>query len=140
MVYLRYIFDESGLATPNEIACFIDEPVDWLVAQISAEFQTLFPNASIYINPPQPTNTAWHLLVYRDKPPSYWLAWADARQAATRTAIGLYDIGKRRLQLVPADQYKAWRRREGMAQRLMHSRRQRRTAWTNVGALCEFFS
>jgi hypothetical protein len=110
MTHLPHVSARAAPPAPAPIAVVVDAGVDWLVAQVRAEFQELFPEARIEVNP----TTAAELLVVvhpTGTQPEDALARVDERVRYPRIGVGLYCVDERRLELVAAGDVDRWQAR-----------------------------
>jgi hypothetical protein len=150
MIYLRHAFAASGLAVPTTVEVVVDD-LDWLVAQVGAEMQALFPEAQVHVDPaaaasetghqPSPAGSGDHwqppadllVVVYpAGTQPEEHLARLGARARQARLGVALYCVDDRHFELVASDDLGRWEKQQRRRRVVLGWSRRAPAVWNRV--------
>jgi hypothetical protein len=133
MIYLRHTFEASGLAVPTTVVVVVDD-VEWLVAQVRAEMQALFPDAQVNVNPTAPPAGPDLLVVVypAGTRPEEHLEPLRHHARRARTGVAFYCVDDRRFELVRAGDLDRWEKAQRRRRAVLSWSRRVPSVWNRV--------
>jgi hypothetical protein len=110
VIYLQYIYQNSGWARPASIALEIHD-MDTIRTEILDEFAAAFPDCKVSL---APASADWLILVYRRVADDLYtrVKWGRKSKSRASLGVGFFCVDDRELEVVPGGSYLAWTCRE----------------------------
>jgi hypothetical protein len=131
VIYLRHVFAASGLPVPSTVAVVVDD-VEWLVAQVGAEMEALFPDARVIVNGAAVATDLLVVVYPGGTRPEDRLTRVSSRAREARVGVALYCVDDRRFDLVGASDLVRWERDRRRRRRVLGLSRRLPRVWNRV--------
>ena len=131
MIYLRHAFAASGLPVPSTVSVVVDD-VEWLVAQVGAEMEALFPDARVIVNGAAVATDLTVVVYPGGTQPEDRLARVSSRAREAQVGVALYCVDDRRFDLVGASDLVRWERDRRRRRRVLDLSRRLPRVWNRV--------
>jgi hypothetical protein len=118
VIYLRHAFAASGLQVPSTVDVVVDD-VEWLVAQVGAEMEALFPDARVTVNGAAVATDLLVVVYPGGTRPEDRLTGVSSRAREARVGVALYCVDDRRFDLVGASDLVRWERDQRRRRRVL---------------------
>jgi hypothetical protein len=129
VIYLRHAFEASHLPAPSRVAVAVAGD-EWLVAQVTAEMQALFPTAQVEVDPFPASSDLLVVVHAPDVRPDDALARVGPH--AARLGVALYCVEDRRFDVVPARDLDRWTREQRRHRRVLALSRRVPLVWNRI--------
>jgi hypothetical protein len=139
VIYLRHVWQRAGVAAPATVTVCMAGPL-WLRTQVLEEMSQLFPQATVTTDVASDPDLAVLVLASGSGEAHRQLEWAEQWRFRARTALALYSLQPRQLEIVPVSGAHRWARVRRLTNFSLRWRRRWWRAWRWLGTRCVSFS